>query len=96
MRFGGARPFRLSVGINDTVEANEIDPKKWYPRGHRPDLVREWPLTEDVEIPNPDLGAGVPTGTFTVFSGLAGLLIGFADTLLDEGIPLRAPQSTHG
>ncbi len=39
--------------INDTVEANEIDPKKWYPRGHMPDLVREWPLTNDVEIPNP-------------------------------------------
>jgi hypothetical protein len=31
-----------------------------------------------------DLGAGVPTGTFTVFSGCAGLLIGFADRLLDE------------
>ena len=39
--------------INDTVEANEIDPKKWYPRGHKPDLIRQWPLTEDVEIPNP-------------------------------------------
>jgi ribonuclease BN (tRNA processing enzyme) len=39
--------------INDTIEANEIDPKKWYPRGHKPDLVRQWPLTEDVEIPNP-------------------------------------------
>jgi ribonuclease Z len=39
--------------INDTIEANEIDPKKWYPRGHKPDLIRKWPLTEDVEIPNP-------------------------------------------
>ena len=39
--------------INDTVEANEIDPKKWYPRGRRPDLVREWPLTKDVTVPNP-------------------------------------------
>ena len=46
--------------INDTVEANEIDPKKWYPRGHRPDLVREWPLTEDVEIPNPFAPAPAP------------------------------------
>ena len=46
--------------INDTVEANEIDPKKWYPRGHRPDLVREWPLTEDVEIPNPFAPAPPP------------------------------------
>jgi hypothetical protein len=32
-----------------------------------------------------DLGAGVPTGTLTVFPGCAGLLIGFADRLLDEG-----------
>ena len=39
--------------INDRIEANEIDPKKWYPRGHKPDLIRQWPLTEDVEIPNP-------------------------------------------
>jgi hypothetical protein len=31
-----------------------------------------------------DLGAGVPTGTFTVFPGCAGLLIGFAHTLFDE------------
>jgi len=31
-----------------------------------------------------DLGAGVPTGTFTVFPGCAGLLIGFAKSLLDE------------
>jgi len=46
--------------INDTVEANEIDPKKWYPRGHRPDLVREWPITEDVEIPNPFAPAPPP------------------------------------
>jgi len=46
--------------INDTVEANEIDPKKWYPRGHRPDLVREWPLTNDVEIPNPFAPAPPP------------------------------------
>jgi hypothetical protein len=33
-----------------------------------------------------DLGAGVPTGTLTVFPGCAGLLIGFADRLLDEEI----------
>jgi hypothetical protein len=33
-----------------------------------------------------DLGAGVPTGTFTVFPGCAALLIGFAATLLDEEI----------
>jgi ribonuclease BN (tRNA processing enzyme) len=46
--------------INDTVEANEIDPKKWYPRGHKPDLVREWPLTKDVEIPNPFAPAPPP------------------------------------
>ena len=39
--------------INDTVEANEIDPALWYPEGHKPELVREWPLTEDIEIPNP-------------------------------------------
>ena len=39
--------------INDTVEANEIPPELWYPEGHMPELIREWPLTEDVEIPNP-------------------------------------------
>ena len=39
--------------INDKVEANEIPPEKWYPKGHMPDLIREWPLTEDIEIPNP-------------------------------------------
>jgi hypothetical protein len=33
-----------------------------------------------------DLGAGVPTGTLTVFPGCAGLLIGFADKLIDEAI----------
>ena len=35
------------------VEKNEIPPEKWYPRGHKPDLVREWPFTEDMEVPNP-------------------------------------------
>jgi hypothetical protein len=30
---------------------------------------------------------GIPTGTFTVFSGCAGLLIGFANTLLEDEIP---------
>ncbi len=39
--------------INDTVEANEIPPEKWYPKGHMPELIKEWPLTKDVEIPNP-------------------------------------------
>ena len=39
--------------VNETVEGNEIDPKLWYPKGHKPDLVREWPLSKDVEIPNP-------------------------------------------
>jgi ribonuclease BN (tRNA processing enzyme) len=37
--------------INETVEKNEIPPEKWYPKGHKP--VREWPFTEDIEIPNP-------------------------------------------
>jgi hypothetical protein len=36
-----------------------------------------------------DLGAGVPTGTFTVFPGCAGLLIGFANTLLEDEISSR-------
>ncbi len=39
--------------INETIEANEIDPALWYPEGHMPELVREWPLMEDVTIPNP-------------------------------------------
>ena len=42
--------------INETIEANEIDPELWYPEGHKPDLVREWPLTKDIEIPNPFAG----------------------------------------
>ena len=31
--------------INDTVEANEIPMEEWYPEGHKPDRVKEWPLT---------------------------------------------------
>ncbi len=42
--------------INDTVEANEIPPEKWYPEGHMPELIKEWPLKKDVEIPNPFAG----------------------------------------
>ena len=42
--------------INDKVKANEIDPKLWYPEGHMPELVREWPLEQDIEIPNPFAG----------------------------------------
>jgi hypothetical protein len=44
--------------INKTVQGNEIDPKLWYPKGHMPDLVQEWPLSKDIEIPNPFAGAG--------------------------------------
>ncbi len=39
--------------INDTIRDNEIPPEEWYPEGHKPELIREWPLTEDVEMPNP-------------------------------------------
>jgi len=39
--------------INETIEANEIDAALWYPQGHMPELVREWPLTKDITIPNP-------------------------------------------
>lgn len=39
--------------INDSIEANEIDPDLWYPKGHKPELVRKWPLTKDIVIPNP-------------------------------------------
>ena len=39
--------------INETIEANELDPELWYPEGKKPELVREWPLTEDITIPNP-------------------------------------------
>ena len=38
--------------INDTIESNEIPPLICYPKGHKPDLIREWPLTKDVQIPN--------------------------------------------
>ena len=44
------RPYDL---INETIESNEIEPEKWYPKGHKPELIREWPLTKDLEIPNP-------------------------------------------
>jgi len=43
--------------INATVEANEIDPALYYPEGHMPDLVRRWPITKDLTIPNPFGGA---------------------------------------
>ena len=39
--------------INATIEANEIPPEKWYPKGHMPELIKKWPLTEDIEMPNP-------------------------------------------
>ena len=39
--------------INDEVEANEIPMEKWYPEGHKPDRVKEWPLTKDITLPNP-------------------------------------------
>ena len=42
--------------INETVEANESDPALWYPEGHMPELVRRWPLMEDVIMPNPFAG----------------------------------------
>ncbi len=54
------RPYDV---MNDTIEANEIPPEKWYPKGHMPELVREWPLTKDIEIPNPvcdSAGVGNP------------------------------------
>jgi len=38
--------------INETVEANEIDPVLWYPEGRMPELVREWPITRDLTVPN--------------------------------------------
>ncbi len=45
--------------INETIEANEIDPALWYPEGHMPELVRRWPITKDLIIPNPYAGAKV-------------------------------------
>jgi hypothetical protein len=39
--------------FSDSVEANQIPPERWYPEGHKPELVREWPFTEDIEIPSP-------------------------------------------
>jgi ribonuclease Z len=39
--------------INDVVEGNEIPMEEWYPEGHMPDRVKEWPLTKDVTLPNP-------------------------------------------
>ena len=39
--------------INDTVEANEIPMELWYPKGKMPVRVKEWPLTEDLVMPNP-------------------------------------------
>ena len=42
--------------INDIVEINELDPELWYPKGHKPELIRGWPVTKDIEIPNPFAG----------------------------------------
>jgi ribonuclease BN (tRNA processing enzyme) len=39
--------------ISDSIIENEIDPELYYPKGHKPELVREWPLTKDIKIPNP-------------------------------------------
>jgi hypothetical protein len=41
---------------------------------------------KEKDRPKPGFDGGVPTGTFTVFPGCAGLLIGFAGTLLDEPV----------
>ncbi len=38
--------------INETHRSQRDRPDLWYPEGHKPELVREWPLTEDIEIPN--------------------------------------------
>ena len=48
-----AAKHQLYDEINESIETNKIDPVLFYPEGHRPELVREWPLTEDIEIPNP-------------------------------------------
>lgn len=39
--------------INDTVEKNEIPMELWYPKGHMPQRVKEWPITKDLTLPNP-------------------------------------------
>lgn len=39
--------------INETVEGNEIPMELWYPKGKMPVRVKEWPLTEDLVMPNP-------------------------------------------
>jgi hypothetical protein len=41
---------------NDTVESNEILPRLEYPKGHKPELVRDRPLTKGLEILNPFAG----------------------------------------
>jgi ribonuclease Z len=39
--------------INDEIRANEIPIELWYPEGHKPERVWEWPIKEDIQIPNP-------------------------------------------
>ena len=65
----------VGQGIGASVRKEKARPKRARSR-----RIQKGPETIS------DLGAGVPTGTFTVFSGCAGLLIGFADRLLDEEV----------
>jgi len=32
----------------------EIDPKDYYPEGYHPELLKEWPMTEEITIPIPE------------------------------------------
>ena len=33
------------------VREQQIDPKKYYPKGYHPDLLEEWPIESDLVVP---------------------------------------------
>lgn len=33
------------------VREQEIDPKKYYPKGYHPQLLEEWPVDSDLVVP---------------------------------------------
>jgi ribonuclease Z len=37
------------------VREQQIDPKKYYPKGYHPELLEEWPVESDLVVPFEDM-----------------------------------------
>jgi len=48
-------PTRRAEIQEPFVRENEIDPKKYYPKGYHPELLQEWPVEGDLVVPIEDL-----------------------------------------